>query len=625
MSQDWGAEIHTHPADGDDMLLAERVGLLFSYNYLAAIGCATAALLIYLALRGDAAMAQAGEWLFAVLALEGVRLVMTALYKRGGHKRSSQFWANALTAWSLAGGLIWAFLPALFLSGANLQQAGYIILFTVGIAAGSALVYATYLPAALAFIVPISLSLAYCFFLMGTAQSQILAAVIVLYTAFLCKLAHQFQGFMVDFIRRRMEKEKLAGRLHLALAEADAARETQKRMTANISHEIRTPMNAVIGMIELAKKASQAAEKNQYLAIAGTAAQGLLGLINDLLDLARLEQGRIELKAAPFDANALIAEIEALMRPEAARKGLGFAIETSLPAALWLEGDRGRIRQIIVNLLGNAIKFTDAGEIGLRVGLVVTGRSEAELHISITDTGIGVAEADQERIFERFQRANSAGAAQRTGSGLGLAIVRELMTVMNGRLALHSQLGKGSRFELAIPCLLGTPLPEKTPQAEAAPSAPPISPAPVPASKPAVGPASSQPHVFIVDDNEMNCVLIQALLANAGLTSEVASNGLAALNRLEQEQGRPFDVVLMDISMPQMDGIEATRHIRALANDYRDIAVIAVTAHAYEEQKDECLAAGMDGFVVKPIDIELLVAEINRVLEKPGKRRQRSA
>ncbi len=402
-----------------------------------------------------------------------------------------------------------------------------------------------------------------------------------------------YLGIAQDVTQLRQATAELAAARDQAL---EASR-LKSEFLATMSHEIRTPMNGMFGMIEHLAGTGLDETQRQALEVLQRSAESLRALLDDILDLSKIEAGRLALESAPFEPAALAAEAAAALEPVARSKGLRLDLDTAGVVGSWRRGDAVRLRQILLNLLSNAVKFTAAGSVSLRV---FPGEGAVVL-FTVTDTGIGIAADDLPRLFQNFVQVDASTARKFGGSGLGLAICRRLAALMGGELAVTSEPGHGSTFTLAVPL---------------APAAPRAS----TSAAPAAGKADWHGRglrVLVVDDNETNQLVAVVRLQKLGLEVKTASGGTEALRLLADER---FDLVMMDVQMPGLDGYETTRRIRAGHGGVLrpEVPVVAMTANAMQGDAELCLEAGMNDYLAKPIHGPTLEAVLRRWLPPAG-------
>lgn len=400
--------------------------------------------------------------------------------------------------------------------------------------------------------------------------------------------------------RRAQDLVKRNAELEATTREALRTNKAKSRFLATMSHEIRTPLNGITPVVHLLSQTDLSPEQARHVKTLKFASRALLDVVNQFLDWHRIESNEVILNTSSFEIGELLDEVRNIFQISASAKNLKLSIDTEQEIKHRVIGDKIRIRQILSNLVGNAIKFTREGFI--QIGCNVSSQDEetVSLEIWVKDSGKGIKPEDQHRIFEKFEQTTEGAAQGSSGTGLGLAISRALAEAMDGRIDLDSTYGNGSTFTLALrlPKETGTTArPRPIPPAETAPQAP-----------------DKTLSILLADDNPINTTIISAMLTRSGHTVRVANNGLFAV---KLARTREFDLILMDVNMPEMDGLEATRIIRALSGKLGNIPILALTAGLMPDQVQKCLSAGMNDVLPKPISIDDLNSAIGKLARMP--------
>jgi two-component system, sensor histidine kinase len=415
-------------------------------------------------------------------------------------------------------------------------------------------------------------------------------------TIFQCSLTLAFAGLVIAQIRqlesRRRGLETLATNLRQARVEAEYANQAKSDFLANMSHELRTPFQGILGMLSLLRDTRLTSQQTDLIDTASMSARHLLVILNDILDISKLESGKLELQPEPVQLPLLLHSVESLMHAQAGAKNLTLSVGTESDLPVWVEADETRLKQILFNLVGNAIKFSEHGLVRVQVtaGPAIDAIGTREVQFAVSDEGIGMDEATLQRLFQRFSQGDSRRVRRFGGTGLGLEISRQLARLMGGDIQATSRLNQGSTFTVRIPLKPAKPRPDQPP---------------VPSASAYVGSI----RVLVSEDNPVNRKFLTVLLQQLGHRARFCENGHETVEALKEGD---YDVILMDVHTPVMDGLEATRAIRAMPPPKSGIRIIALTADAFAESRDRARKAGMDDFLTKPIQSGDLVAALAR-------------
>ena len=397
--------------------------------------------------------------------------------------------------------------------------------------------------------------------------------------------------FIIDRIRKQIS---LIDQLNISEKKVKASAQSKEHFLANMSHEIRTPMNAILGFTKMLQRKTLDKDSKEYVQIIANATENLLVIINDILDLSKIEAGMMRIESAPLHVREIMSDVELMLKPKALEKGLQltFEVEESMPAVI--EGDAARLLQILINLVGNALKFTSHGGINVSVTNRGNNVNIINMGITVSDTGIGIDKNKLKNIFDRFQQAEDSVIRKYGGTGLGLSIVKELVLLQNGSIEVESKPGEGTTFNLTIPYKKVVPFDENISVVSKIDMYPQI---------------FSNIIVLVVEDNEINLSLIKHLFKNWKIDFDIVNNGKEAIEILTLNK---YDVILMDIQMPVMDGYTAALTIRNALK--LNTPIIAMTAHAFAGEREKCIGFGMNEYIAKPIREDRLHQLISQMI-----------
>lgn len=592
-------------------LHARRKALGFSLSQakasvpgLVAIGCVVAWLGLRAGVGGHA-------WVFLAWAC-GVALWRLATLTRLGNGGDLSAAMQAMDAedlrrleWQiqanmLVSGLGWAYATLTFHARMDTVSGSVLVMLVAANLASAAFLTAPIGRSFLLLALPPCTALVAVMLMRGDAVSLVVAVLVPVFLASTWRGASLLRDVTLLAFRREHEMAVANTELRAATQEAEAAIRAKTRFLATMSHELRTPLNGLLGALDLLKRARLEPREHRLVSLAHTSGNGLLTVLDDVLDYARVDADQVTLNPQPTDPRALAESVVALFAATAHAKGLQLAARVDAEVPECILADEQRLRQVLANLVGNAVKFTDQGSIDLTIDRAAA--SHPALRFEVLDTGMGIAAHDQSRLFVPFQQVHQGNSRRHGGTGLGLAISQRLVAAMGGRIDLHSRPGQGScfAFELLLPAV--------APPAETAT-------APVPPAT-AVDPRIAGRCVLLVDDNEVNRMLACELLGVLGLRIRVANDGHEALSELERGG---VDLVLMDCQMPGMDGCEATRRWRDIERQRKlpRLPVVAMTANITREDLDRARASGMDDELLKPYTFRQLEDMLHRTLIGP--------
>ncbi len=585
----------------DQKITFECQQIVLTQGVAGAIATTCVAGLFLYVVRDQHALSTMVAWSVVVCAVVALRVTIALRWPHlpPQHWLISRSSEMCLVIGLLSGGLWGAAATVLFPIGAS--DIYFVTAFLlIGMPAGAISSFGAWWPAYSSFVLSSVGPFAVYFFLSDNPSLNFGGWAGLIFGGFLLREGYVIDRIIRSNIANRMRQQSLSVSLADALDRADSASRAKSAFLANMSHELRTPLNAIIGMSQLLAMDPEAPKYRSFPATIRQAGQSLLTLINDLLDLSRIEAGKMTIRPAPFSPRALMDEVITMFRSQAEAKSLQLEVEYIEPIPEKFISDAMRLRQVLVNLISNAIKFTSNGSVSINVQVITSIDSADALRIEIRDTGIGIPVHEHGRIFSAFHQADVSASRGFQGSGLGLRISRDLIALLRGELDFTSQPNTGSRFWFILPQLSF----DKGSNDAAE------NPAYVPAPRETLSILEGI-RVLVVEDNALNAVLAKTMLETFGCKPTCAESGELGLELMKTQY---WDVVLMDCQMPGLDGYTVTQLWRDIeSKDNRDhLPILALTAHALADDRDKCLAAGMDDYLAKPFTIEALRSMLAR-------------
>jgi len=590
----------SRPADPEvaRLVAGEQLRMVFAHATVGTVVATVFALVLASYLSAHVPRTQLLAWVVLKVGVALARVVFAHLYRLHGRPVGSRWqrWTVALLALD---GAVWG-LGGAWLMGGDTETVAVVAASLTGVASIATFGLQVRLAAAAAYVVPMVAPTALALLARRDEFGLFVGVGLLLFLGLMLSTARRSERRLAEVFTLRFLTDRIAAERAEALALARRQSAVKSQFLATMSHEFRTPLHGILGLARLTRAEHDDPALQHRLGLIEHSGEHLLRLINDLLDVSRIESGRVEVREATFDLAAELDELADVYLVRCDEKGLAFMVRTELPRPCWVTGDATRLRQVLHNLLGNAIKFTQRGEVELHAGR----RADGAMVFRVKDSGSGIARDDLPHVFDAFWQASEVQATRGAGTGLGLNIALEISRAMGGDIHCDSELGRGTQFELVLPLPIAAAPPESALGAGAVPDR---------------RDALVRSRVLLAEDNDVNALLIEAILTRHGCVVTRVCHGADAV-RLAMSDGERPDVVLMDSQMPVMDGLEAARRIRVLelAQGLPRVAIVALTANTADDDRQQCRQAGMDDFVGKPFTEAQLLAALAACLPVRG-------
>jgi len=575
---------------------ATKIGMLYKQGLAGYLIALIDALLLVFVVWDQVDHLWVSLWLGYLLLVSGMRIIFWLMHFYRPNSCSVEVWLRRATWGAFLMGLSWSAAGVLLFILDSPQHMVFVAFVLVGMAVGGMPLMSPVPKVFYAFSLPVIVPLGAMFFFQGDQVGISLGVMTWLLVLIIVSGTEHLHKALDNSLRLQFQNDALVEGLRRSRDEALAANRAKTQFLANMSHEVRTPMNGVLGTLQLLDASPLEEQQQAYVTLAQNSAESLLKLLDDILDLSRLEVDKVELEKLSFDLSELCEGVAGVMVPLAMKKGLilNYQLDEKLPSRV--VGDSARLRQVVNNLLSNAIKFTGEGEVSLLVSLQARHGRELVLLFEVVDQGIGIEASAQDVLFQRFTQVDSSTTRVYGGTGLGLAICKELVGLMRGEIGVSSQVGVGSRFWFSVPLSID-------PNMELLP--PPMV---------KVDQNALSGEVLVVEDVIINQMTTRKILQAKGLSVTVVNNGREALQEFKI---KVYDLILMDCLMPEMDGYDATEQIRAqeAANKREAVPIVALTANVMPKDIERCFESGMNDYLAKPFKRNQLTEKVRFWLE----------